>query len=70
MKARGAQKDIPQALGIPPFLARKLIIQVDNWSKAELREFLGNLCLVDSRLKSGSQEGILLDHLIISLCKG
>jgi len=70
MKARGAQKDIPQALGIPPFLARKLIIQVDNWSEAELREFLGNLCLVDSRLKSGSQEGILLDHLIISLCKG
>ncbi len=70
MKARGAQREIPRALGIPPFLARKLMTQVDNWSEADLKRLLESLCMVDSRLKSGSQEDILLDHLIITLCEG
>ena len=69
MKARGAQKEIPKVLGIPPFLARKLMNQVDNWSEADLKRLLESLCMVDSRLKSGSQEDILLDHLIMTLCQ-
>ena len=69
MKIRGAEKDIPKVLGVPSFLAKKLVRQVDNWSESDLKELLGKLCFLDSRLKSGSQEDILLDHLIISLCK-
>ena len=68
MKARGAEKEVPSAVGMPPFLARKLLAHVDKWSEGQLKKFLGSLCVVDSRLKSGSQEDIVLDHLIISLC--
>ncbi len=66
----GAQKQAPSALGVPPFLARKLLVQAGRWSEVQLRDFLESLCLADSRLKSGSQENVILDHLVISLCKG
>ncbi|MBW2021737.1 MAG: DNA polymerase III subunit delta [Deltaproteobacteria bacterium] len=70
MRERGKERDIPTALGIPPFFARRLRDQGDGWTEAELREFLESLCLADTRLKSGSREDIILDHLIMSLCKG
>ncbi|RLB18210.1 MAG: DNA polymerase III subunit delta [Deltaproteobacteria bacterium] len=70
MKAQGQAQEVAKKLGIPPFSARKLLEQSENWSEGQLREFLESLYQADSRIKSGSQEEIILENVIISLCKG
>ncbi|RLB86986.1 MAG: DNA polymerase III subunit delta [Deltaproteobacteria bacterium] len=69
MKGEGKEANIPEALGIPPFIARKLINQADEWTRDELRKFLESLYMADSALKSGSRGDITLDYLIVSLCR-
>ncbi len=68
-------KDHTQAArqaGIPPFRAREFIQQVHHWQEPQFRLAWAAFAHADSALKGGraSHPKLILDDLVIQLCKG
>ena len=51
------------------FQAGKLVRQSKNWSVDDLEGALDLLYRADGLIKSGSQENLVFENLVISLCK-
>lgn len=58
--------------GIQPFRAREFMQQVQRWKESHLRQAWTAFAHADSALKGGraSQPKLILDDLVIQLCKG
>ena len=70
MEGGGPSSDVARRLGLKSFQARRLVQQSKNWSKEDLEGAFELLHRADSFLKSGSQEKLIFDNLMISLCGG
>ena len=71
MKAQGMPNtDIGKALGVPEFVLRPLLSQVENFTPSELAAGYQRFSEADRALKSQSiPKGVVLENLIISLCQ-
>ncbi|MCP4666417.1 MAG: DNA polymerase III subunit delta [Deltaproteobacteria bacterium] len=68
MEGGGRSSDVAQRLGLQGFQAGKLVRQSKNWSRDDLEEALDLLYRADGLLKSGSQENLVFENLVVSLC--
>ncbi|MBW2352152.1 MAG: DNA polymerase III subunit delta [Deltaproteobacteria bacterium] len=53
-------------LGVPPFLAKKIVQQSQHWSLESLENALDLLYRADGRLKSGARPRLVLENLVLS----
>ena len=58
-----------KVLGVPAFSVRRLVQQSRLWPPEALEEIIGLLGELDSKIKSGSQARLLLENLIVELCR-
>ncbi len=68
-----AQEDLgvdqmAKKIGVPAFSAKKLLQQSRLWDQEGLEALVALLGHVDAKIKSGSQDKLLLENLIVSLC--
>jgi len=59
---------IQEALGVPPFVARKILAQVDNFPPAAFPAIFARLAEADRAIKSTGHARLALETLIASLC--
>jgi len=71
MKAQGmSNTDVGKALGVPEFVLRPLLSQLENFTPSELAAGYQRFSEADRALKSRSiPKGVVLENLIISLCQ-
>ncbi len=63
----GRTPDVTKKLRVPPFLANKILQQSKHWSMENLENALYLLYQADGHLKSGSQQRLILENLVLSL---
>ncbi len=69
LKAGGKKTDLSRQLRVQPFIASKLAKQYKKWSLDDLERALKHLHHVDGLLKSDAYEHLILENLVLSLCK-
>lgn len=65
----GNNSVVAKKLSLPPFSAKEFINQSKLWTANEIEKGLALLYRADHLLKSGSQPKLVIENLIISLCK-
>lgn len=70
MEGGGPRSDVARRLGLKGFQANKLVQQSKSWSTDDLEGALDLLYRADGLLKSGSQENLVFENLVVSLCGG
>lgn len=65
----GTQAQAAKALGLPPFLVKKLLQQSRLWSTEDLEEALDRLYRADDLIKSSSDGRLVFENFIIELCR-
>jgi DNA polymerase-3 subunit delta len=61
--------DVAKQLRLPPFLVNRLIQQSKCWEFDKLENSVPLLCQADDLVKSGSSGGLVLENLVVSLCR-
>jgi len=69
MKTGGREEDLPRKLHVQSFIAKKLAKQYKKWSTEDLERALMLLYHVDGLLKSDAYQHLILENLVLSLCK-
>ena len=64
----GETAEVTRKLKLPPFLARKMVQESENWSPDDLERAFHLLYQTDGLLKSGSDGHLVLENLVVSLC--
>ena len=68
IKGGGQSPDVARKVGLPIFLARRIVDQSRHWRTADLERAFHLLYQADRLLKSGSQGRLVLENLVLSLC--
>ena len=63
----GRSQDVTKLLGVPPFLANKILQQSRHWRIDDLEHALHLLYQADGRLKSGSEANLIVENLVLSI---
>lgn len=70
MAAGGASsRDIAEKLGLVPFIGEKMLKQSRNFTTTVLKETMLALATADHHLKSGRATGMVLEEIIIGMCR-
>lgn len=69
MKEGGKKQDLARKLRVQSFIATKLAKQYKRWSTDDLERALRLLYHVDGLLKSDAYQHLILENLVLSLCK-
>jgi DNA polymerase-3 subunit delta len=69
IKGGGHASDVAGKTRLPIFLARRIVDQSRRWRTADLERGFHLLYQADKLLKSGSQGRLVLENLVLSLCK-
>jgi DNA polymerase-3 subunit delta len=64
----GRPSDTAKALGLPIFLARKLLQQSQQWDADALEQVFQLLYKADGHIKAGSAGQLVLENLVLSIC--
>lgn len=63
--------ELASALGVPPFLARKIAEQARRFSRRELRRALHRLAETDLELKGSKRpDELIMEEMVLALCLG
>lgn len=62
-------KQIAEALGMVPFIAEKLVNKSRNFAEEALQKALIDLAAADYKLKSGQADPVLLECILIEVCR-
>lgn len=57
------------ALGVPPFIGEKMLRQSKNFSTSTLKKGLLDLAAADYEFKAGRADSVILEKLIIDMCR-
>jgi DNA polymerase III delta subunit len=64
-----SQSDLPKALGVHPYSARKASQEARHWTFSQLESALSLMCTVDEKVKRGRMDPErAMDYLLSSLC--
>ncbi|HUU81310.1 MAG TPA: DNA polymerase III subunit delta [Acidobacteriota bacterium] len=69
IKGSGGTPEVAKKLHLPISLARKIIKQSDTWSLDNLENAFHLLYQADGLLKSGAQGHLVLENVVLSLCR-
>lgn len=70
MAERGyGSRDIAEKLGLVPFIGEKMLKQSKNFTTATLKQTTIALAKADHDLKSGGATGMVLEEIIIGMCR-
>ncbi len=69
MKQGGNTSQIAGKAGVPVYLVDKIVRQTRNWSQNDLEQAFDILYHADGLMKSGSQPNLVLENVVISLCR-
>jgi DNA polymerase III subunit delta len=64
----GRVADVTRELKVHPFVAKKLDMQAKKWRSDDLERAFDVLYQADGWVKSGSEERLILEHVVVSLC--
>jgi DNA polymerase-3 subunit delta len=67
--AGGRTVDVGRKLGLPAFLASKMLKQSKHWKTHDFERAFGLLYQADGLLKSGAHAHLVLENLVLSLCE-
>ncbi|RLC31937.1 MAG: DNA polymerase III subunit delta [Deltaproteobacteria bacterium] len=65
----GRENEISRKLGVARFVAGKLMKHARAWRGDELERAFEVLYQADGRLKSGSERNLILENIVLSLCR-
>ena len=65
----GRTVDVGRKLGLPAFLASKMLQQSKHWETHDFERAFRLLYQADGLLKSGAQGHLVLENLVLSLCE-
>lgn len=70
MSAKGYNsRDISEKLGLVPFIAEKMVKQSQNFTAETLKQTMIALAAADHHLKSGKANSMVLEEIIIGMCR-
>ena len=69
MKRGGRTAEVSKALGVRNFVAKKLEQQTQQWCTEDLEKAFDLIYQADCLLKAGSPGHLVLENLVLSLCK-
>lgn len=69
IKRGGRTGDVTKALRLPNFAAKRLEQQSKGWTSDELERAFGLLYQADGLLKTGSKGPLVLENIVMSICK-